>query len=534
MNLSRFILTSLLFFGFFNSRVQAQAPTVGLTYFNANVAEGYFLFTPELNHNVYLVNNCGEVINKWTFNEEPGATCYLLENGDLLRSGKDSLQIRSWDNSTLWSYATTANGIAQHHDIEPLPNGNILCVSTDIYSNAEIIAEGRDPGLGTGNLKLDRIVELSPTGVSGATIVWEWKFKEHLIQDFDNSKANYGVVENSPELLDINFDNGEDFDYTHLNSIDYNASLDQIIISARNLSEIYIIDHSTTTIEAATHSGGASNRGGDFLWRWGNQQLYRQGTNLDQQLFGQHDAKWINQGYLDEGKISVFNNGGDGSYNFSSIDLINPEIINGNYTMASNTFLPSNKEWTWNGSIQGNVLRQTKKGGLQAQANGNFLVCETSTGHFFEITKAGDHVWSYVNPTTTTTSILSQFDIPAGFNLAFRVERYPLNYIGFNGQDLSSQGIIENQNSLSEGCILAAPTVLTSLITVINPIVNKKLMFSKTMSSVTISLLDLSGKLLLQELNFIGSEISVDFPSGMYFLNISYNGESSIQKIIIQ
>ena len=90
------------------------------------------------------------------------------------------------------------------------------------------------------------------------------------------------MVEDHPELLDLNFPSAHDNDWTHVNAVDYNASLDQIIISARHLSEVYIIDHSTTTAEAAGHTGGNANMGGDFLWRWGNPQIYRQGGPSNQ------------------------------------------------------------------------------------------------------------------------------------------------------------------------------------------------------------------------------------------------------------
>ena len=148
------------------------------------------------------------------------------------------------------------------------------------------------------------------------------------------SKLSSFLKDGMKLTLRFNFINSNINDWVHFNSIDYNASLDQIILSARHLNELYILDHSTTTLEAATHIGGNANRGGDLLWRWGNPQVYKQGTTLDQQLFLQHDAKWVQMGYSDEGKISVFNNEGGGTSTFSSVHLIQPEIIASNYLMS--------------------------------------------------------------------------------------------------------------------------------------------------------------------------------------------------------
>jgi hypothetical protein len=281
-------ITSLFVFIFIFQWSTAQPPTVGLLYQDNNVSDAYTLFTPQKNYKTYLLNNCGEKVNEWSFTELPGATCYLLANGNLLRAGQDYIEIRDWNNNIVWSYATTSNGIMQHHDICPLPNGNVLCLATDVYPLAQITAEGRNPAITGANLRLEKVVELHPTGLNTATVVWEWKFKDHLIQDFDATKLNYGVVAAHPELLDLNYSNGNTVDYIHTNSIDYNAALDQIIISARHLNEIYIIDHSTTTAEAASHMGGNANRGGDFLWRWGNPEVCKMGRKWLSRLWKNH------------------------------------------------------------------------------------------------------------------------------------------------------------------------------------------------------------------------------------------------------
>ena len=143
-------------------------------------------------------------------------------------------------------------------------------------------------------------------------MVWRWRVWDHLIQDYDATKANYGNVAANPRLIDADGTESRiPAFWNHMNSIDYNAALDQIMLSVRGNSEVWIIDHSTTTAEAAAHTGGKSGKGGDLLYRWGNPKAYGAGTQSDQELYQQHDAEWVSTGYPGAGNITVFNNGWD-------------------------------------------------------------------------------------------------------------------------------------------------------------------------------------------------------------------------------
>lgn len=512
----------------FSNFLIAQTPTVGLQYFDESAFDGLMLFTPEGNHSVYLINNCGEKIHEWTFTEKPALTCYLLENGNLLRAGKTSIEIRDWENNVVWSFLKSKLDQNQHHDIEPLPNGNILCVLNDAYSDSVMIALGRDSNLVDPNFRLDKIVEIKPIGADSAEVVWEWKFIDHLIQYVDSTKPNFGVVAEHPELLDVNFDNGYFNDWTHVNAVDYNEDLDQIIISARHLNEIYVIDHSTTTLQAKGSSGGNSNKGGDFLWRWGNPQVYQQGSSSNQKLFLQHDAKWVEKGYLDEGKISVFNNG-DGQ--FSSVHLIEPNINNGNYQLANNQFEPQDFDWTFSGSILGEVINEDKKSGAQSLPNGNFLICETSKGRISEVDKQSNLVWSYVNPTGDT--ILSQFETPS-LNTLFRGEKYPLDYDGFAGKDLTSKGIIENENSISVNCIqsVGIDEIEVKNISTNNPIMDGTIYFNQLTNADKLLIHDINGKIVFESFNYSGNQLKVKLKPGFYFFNIWKRDEVNRIKFI--
>ena len=122
--------------------------------------------------------------------------------------------------------------------------------------------------------------DLEPVGTNDVNIVWEWHIWDHLIQDADSTLPNFAVISEHPGLQDVNYGNagsnqgpgGPNGDWKHYNAIDYNEALDQIVISSRHHDEIYIIDHSTSTEEAAGHSGGNYGMGGDYLFRWGNPQ----------------------------------------------------------------------------------------------------------------------------------------------------------------------------------------------------------------------------------------------------------------------
>ena len=179
--------------------------TVGTLTNDSGSYNGYTLFSPNASTETYLINNCGEVVHQWSSTYTPAASVYLLENGNLLRTGKISnpdisfggvgghIQLFDWDNNLLWEYSYSSTTESQHHDVYPLPNGNILMLAVNTMSQAEAIQAGRDPVLiSDGKIFNEQILELEPVGTNQVNIVWEWNIKDHLIQDNDNTKDNYG------------------------------------------------------------------------------------------------------------------------------------------------------------------------------------------------------------------------------------------------------------------------------------------------------------------------------------------------------
>jgi len=441
--------------------VDAQ-PTVGLKLNTADAYNGYTLFSPLSSTTSYLIDNCGEVVNKWECDDNPYYTGYLMPNGNLIRYGgeitsnAEYIEMRDWDNNVLWKWYPGAAYEYIHSDLAILPNNNFLLIREERVTPQEWINLGGDPSsLSSGYHALESIIEVQPNGPTGANIVWEWKIKDHIIQDFDATKSNYGVVADHPELWNINNPNGTGSDdRMHFNGTDYNVAKDQIVISCFSCSEIFIIDHSTTTAEAAGIVGGNSGKGGSFLYRYGNPQNYDSGSAADRVLYGQHNADWVNPGLPHQGKITIFDNGnGRPAGAFSKVVILNPPTnANGDYTTDANgVYLPTSFDFEWNGSVNGTTFYSPFFSGVNVQPNGNLTICEGFNGRFFEIDPAGNIVWHYQNP--DAGFIVNQGGSSGGFT-CYRSEKYPPDYTAFTGRDLTPQGIIENSNTVSDNCTI--------------------------------------------------------------------------------
>ena len=472
--------------------------TMGLISCSNQRSEGYTLFSPMPSTTSYLIDYQGREVHSW---ESPGGhrpgllLRILLEDGDLLRTANIAQQAVGdfsgggtagkierigWDGSNEWSWEYSSMEYITHHDIEPMPNGNILAIAWEDKTEAEALQAGRNPAIasdapgGNANVWPDHIIEIEPLANNQANIVWEWHAWDHLIQDYDASVDNFGVVADHPELLDINFigatgNQAGRADWMHCNGIDYNALLDQIALSCKNTNEFYIIDHSTTTAEAAGHTGGNSGKGGDFLYRWGNPQAYDAGLSSDQQLFGQHDVQWIEQGREGAGDFLVFNNGNGRPSSFSSVDIIPTTYVDENYPLQANgTWGPNVSSWSW--GLGQNMYAQSISG-AERLPNGNTLVTFGTKGTLYEVDLDGEIVWEYISPITNQGTLTQGEVIPDGNNAGttanaiFKVRRYAGDFVAFSDKDMSPGDYLEtwtdlcpNEESLpwdsdGDGCI---------------------------------------------------------------------------------
>lgn len=527
--------------------------TVGLLQYESNSFEGYTLLAPSGSEEVFLIDNCGKMVNSWQTNYLPGQVTYLLENGNLLRSCRISsgfnsggsggrIQLQNWDGELIWAHNYSSEIDHQHHDLEYLPNGNILILAWSRKTVMEALEAGKEV---PNEVWSEKIIEVEMIGTDEINVVWEWDIWDHLVQDFDETKMNYGVVADHPELININYNNFGG-DWIHANAIDYNAELDQIIINSRYMSEFYIIDHSTTTEEAASHSGGNSNKGGDFLYRWGNPQVYERGGENDRQLYGQHDVNWVPAGYPDAGKIICFNNG----YNrpietYSSIDIINPPIDElGNYFIAENlSFGPLSAEWIYDGGTD-NGFYSSRISGVQRLKNGNTFICDGQQGNLFEIDQNDSIVWRYINPISAGTPI-NQGDIPFQ-NDCFRAYRYASDFPAFIGVDLIPGDPVEQYDNepYPDDCAILSSvseseTFYGNTLEILgNPFQDFLVLKNNASAEVEIEILSLTGFTIFKGW-FKEEDITINankWPKSLYLVQSKYkdHAKNKTQKIIKQ
>ncbi len=303
-------------------------------------------FMGQQSNDTYLMDENGIRVHEWKHNgySPEASVAYLLPNGQLLRTfskhhwikdkafpvgATSSIELVDWDGKVLWDFTQSVpEKYSFHHDVEYLPNGNILAIRYNAFSLEEAIAMGWDANLGKKAIYsiknnvahkpiiwMSNVLELQPNLEDGSTeIVWQWNSWDHLVQNKYPSKNNYGAATDPSKIhinylnldVDIPYNRGQFF---HLNSVDYNPKLDLIMLSSPTYGEFWIIDHSISMAEASGSTGGKYGKGGDLLYRWGNDETYGKGIRDESTLYWQHDTQWIDEGLPGAGNVLIYNNG---------------------------------------------------------------------------------------------------------------------------------------------------------------------------------------------------------------------------------
>lgn len=453
----------VVFLSFISVSIFAQATVGVISAKPSKLSDGYNLFYPHNQSTVFLMDNCGRVVHSWTDEAQfrPGNWVNLQANGNLIKGkrnvsvtqdpiwaggGGAIIETLDWDNKLINRFERNDSFFRVHHDFAVMPNGNILIILWDAKYGSDAINEGRDTSLFKNKVVWsEAIVEWDPIKDS---IVWEWYLWDHVIQDYDSTKKNHGFPEMHPELVDLNFDEETQgqADWLHMNAIDYNPVLDQIVMSIPHFNELWIIDHSTSTAEAKTHKGGRSGKGGDLLYRWGNPKTYGSGNESDQKFFFQHDVHWQNPlaqpGASDFGRIVIFNNRTPGP--LSPVVILNTGItVGGQYEMSGGKYLPADFEKIYSHPTQNQKAKSPNLSSSQFLPNGNILICAGNWGYIYEMTPDNEIVWEYITPIRTGTVVSQGDTLTMSQNITFRFARYPKNYSAFTGKDLKPGDYIE-------------------------------------------------------------------------------------------
>jgi hypothetical protein len=539
----------------------AQTNTVGLLSYDAPLSyEGYNLIYPHNQSSVFLINSCGEIVHRWDdeANFRPGNTAYLTADGMLYKSKRDAavagdriwaggggaiLEIRDWDNNLIWDFEMNDSINRLHHDFSVTETGNIIAIAWELKNADECIAAGRDTStLAQGEMWPDWVFEIDPFN---DTIVWEWHAWDHLVQDFDDTKDNFGVIADNPGKIDVNYGREDGHpDWMHANALDYNIELKQVMLSVPYFDELWIIDKTTSTAQAATDFGGFGNKGGDLMFRWGNPVTYGAGTAEDRQLFFQHDTHWIDDhlglGHPQYGKIAVFNNRVGSDY--STVNIISPtwDMYDWEYEVNLNgTFDPQQFEVTRT-HPDTTALYSTGLSSVQILPNNNMLIMGGRFGYAFELTPDNYVVWEYKTPLRMGAQATQGDTLTVNNNLTFRMDRYPLDFPAFDGKDLSSKGWLELEPDTTF-CdrLVGIDEILDESKFVIspNPASNKLSVEWYGMMKANIEIYTMDGVLVDKQEAVSGSRTFFDvsnWQKGIYLVSIRTDKKFYSRKLIIQ
>lgn len=542
-----------------------------LRYWDSTKAcNGYTLFGAR--GRTYLLDMQGKVAHIWTTS---GTNPRLLPyNGNLLdatNQGKTLLEV-DWNGKTVWTHTESRSNYLPHHDFTRIYNKKLgeyttLYIANKSVDAAAALAAGADPANGPyDGAQMDVVVEVDRNG----KIVWEWGFFDHLVQDFDSTKANWvgsgKTISDYPNRLNANLP-GRPIrrDWLHCNSLDYNAALGQIAINSVQ-GEFYVIDHDNTFVvgDSAASVALAASGAGDFLYRFGDPARYGQGdppsisedwtksTTGNKQIGGAHDIQWIDDSLTGAGHFLVFNNG---QYLYemtpqSYIFEIDPTRDSSGTSTGSYVDPPDAGYWIWSPD-DANQMKQKKNmsnqivwkygaksnmnffshigSSAQRLPNGNTLICAMTEGDIFEVTADGTVVWEYVVPVTpdgVKTVIDDEYPM---YNSAFRAYRYGADHPALSGQDLTATRTIVE---MSQTGIQSAGSRSLASMEIRSDASNRVVRFGidPTREPATIAVTNARGQIQMRRSGVSANLVwdSSNLLPGIYFARMS-QGRSDIQ-----
>jgi len=517
--------------------------TIGLLKGSDEAFEGYTLYAPVGFNDSYVINNCGEVVNRFTSSYIPGLAAYLDQDANLIRTARvgnailngsgsgGGIERFNWNGDLEWSAVINTDSLGLHHDIHVMDNGNILAIAWDRLNREQAISLGYNAEQLGQELWVDSVIEIEPVGSSDFEIVWRWSAKDHLVQDTEEEAATYGDIIANPGKFDFGAHANLARDWLHMNSIYYIEDRDQILLSSRNFSEVLIIDHSTTTEEAKGSFGGNSGRGGEILFRWGNENNYLRNGQV-QILDGQHNAEMNS-----EGIIQIYNNRPSNDEGAEIVRLhpdYDPDTFA--YKFDQGYLLKGPQEYLLR-NVQKDIQSRFMSS-AQSLENGNILVCKSDDADFLEYDIEGELVWHYRGPVVPIVGPSDQGTTNRG--QAFKAIRYPLDDSRFDGLDIL---VIADRIELDTMPISC--DILSSAYELENneedfsyQWVSARVLRLSSSGTTMYSIVDLNGRAFvsgnLSEYPFAVDLDTASWPGGLYVIStISKDSNQSTKKIFV-
>ena len=326
---------------------------VGLTFLKPGLStKGYTLLTPHGDASSYLIDMDGRVVHRWLFSHIRPGYGRLLKNGNLLMTGSDvDLPTAPKDEPTKapLPFEQHVTRLGGYH--------TTLCEMNwqgDIVWEYENRSQHHDfYRFENGNTMVPEWVELPEDlhkRVRGGYKMPRERLPRLLGDDLVEVDSQGREVRriNTWKLLDPIKDpitpSTRRWEWTHVNGIDINEK-GEIVFSARNTNRVAVINPSATEI------------------RW----KFSRGH-------GQHNPTWVGD------HIQVFDNGDSSSSRVIEINPDTDEIV-----------------WTYHG-VPFQQFYSGHISGASRLTSGNTLVCEGTSGRLFEVNKARDVVWEWINP----------------------------------------------------------------------------------------------------------------------------------------
>ena len=366
------------------------------------ISDDYIFVVENSSTYSYLINKEGYKLWEWNFDTTSGNDLEILENGNIIglfKAPNPSIDFGGFggtaklidsNGNTIWEFTVSDENFIAHHDVEMLPNGNVLMMVWERITNQTAVQNGVDFNT---DIFAEKIIEVNP---SNNQIVWEWRSWDHIIQDKFEDLPNFGDVNMNPNKININYsiDNppGGSFfingDIMHANGLDYDPINDVIYLSVNYYDEIWVIDHSTTTAEAQSDTGGNYNHGGDLIYRFGNPNTY---NSLGNKIFDKnHFPNLLEDGVPGEGNVLVYVNG-----NSTEQSVIYELAMPSNFRLESNFNNEPNIVW----SYLNDEIHSDKLCGAIRLPNGNTVITESDYG-LWEVTENGEIAWKYLKDET--------------------------------------------------------------------------------------------------------------------------------------